>query len=67
MPDVFSVGLGGGTKVEIVDDAAIVGPESVGHRLTQEALVFGGSVLTTTGEESNLLQLRHSNDHTDLS
>ena len=48
MPDVFSIGLGGGTRVE--GDAAnvTVGPKSVGYRLTQEALVFGGEVLTCT-------------------
>lgn len=51
MPEVVSVALGGGTKVDEVDDGAVnVGPESVGHRLTSEALVFGGSTLTTTGE-----------------
>ncbi|KAF4125452.1 N-methylhydantoinase A/oxoprolinase/acetone carboxylase, beta subunit [Geosmithia morbida] len=48
MPEVVSVALGGGTKVEEKGDAVHVGPESVGHRLTTEALVFGGSTLTTT-------------------
>ncbi len=48
MPDVFSIGLGGGSLV--VDDrrGIEVGPTSVGYRLTSEALVFGGSTLTTT-------------------
>ncbi len=46
MPDLLSVGLGGGT---VVDPAArTVGPVSVGHRLTSEALVFGGRQLTAT-------------------
>jgi N-methylhydantoinase A/oxoprolinase/acetone carboxylase beta subunit len=48
MPDVFSFGLGGGSLV--VDDAKglKIGPTSVGYKLTEEALVFGGAVLTTT-------------------
>jgi N-methylhydantoinase A/oxoprolinase/acetone carboxylase beta subunit len=50
MPDLFSIGLGGGS---IVNDAGgtqavEVGPQSVGYRLTQEALVFGGRTLTAT-------------------
>jgi N-methylhydantoinase A/oxoprolinase/acetone carboxylase beta subunit len=50
MPEVFSVALGGGTKVEEVGDVVNVGPESVGHRLMQEGLVFGGDTFTATGE-----------------
>jgi N-methylhydantoinase A/oxoprolinase/acetone carboxylase beta subunit len=47
MPDVLSIGLGGGSLVR-QDDRVRVGPESVGYRLTEEALVFGGSTLTAT-------------------
>ena len=43
-PDLLSVGLGGGSRVH----ANRIGPDSVGHRLTSDALVFGGSTLTTT-------------------
>jgi N-methylhydantoinase A/oxoprolinase/acetone carboxylase beta subunit len=46
MPDLLSVGLGGGTIVD--REASAVGPVSVGHRLTSEALVFGGAQLTAT-------------------
>lgn len=46
MPDVQSLGLGGGSLVRVEDGA--VGPESVGYRLTDEALVFGGGTLTAT-------------------
>jgi N-methylhydantoinase A/oxoprolinase/acetone carboxylase beta subunit len=46
MPDVTSIGLGGGSLVDL--DGMTIGPESVGYRLTQEALVFGGSRLTMT-------------------
>jgi N-methylhydantoinase A/oxoprolinase/acetone carboxylase beta subunit len=44
MPDVLSVGIGGGSYVR--DDS--VGPDSVGYELTKRALVFGGDVLTAT-------------------
>lgn len=46
IPDVLSLALGGGTVVS--DKGDTVGPESVGHRITQEALVFGGNTLTFT-------------------
>jgi len=46
MPDLLSLGLGGGTVVD--HSCRSIGPESVGYRLTQEAMVFGGGVLTTT-------------------
>ncbi|QIM16294.1 hydantoinase/oxoprolinase family protein [Leucobacter insecticola] len=46
MPDVLSLGIGGGSIVN--EQTAEVGPESVGYRLSSEALVFGGSTLTAT-------------------
>jgi N-methylhydantoinase A/oxoprolinase/acetone carboxylase beta subunit len=46
MPDLISIGLGGGSLVD--PPALTVGPQSVGYRLTEEALVFGGSTLTAT-------------------
>ncbi len=46
MPDVFSMGLGGGSLVSA--DGASVGPTSVGFRLVEQALVFGGDTLTAT-------------------
>jgi len=49
MPDVHSFGLGGGSIVH--DDGhghVRVGPRSVGYRITDEALVFGGDTLTAT-------------------
>jgi N-methylhydantoinase A/oxoprolinase/acetone carboxylase beta subunit len=46
MPDVLSIGLGGGSLVDPQTHA--IGPRSVGYRLTQEALVFGGTQLTMT-------------------
>jgi N-methylhydantoinase A/oxoprolinase/acetone carboxylase beta subunit len=47
MPDVFSMGLGGGSLVR-GEDEPTVGPDSVGYELTEKALVFGGDTLTAT-------------------
>ena len=59
MPDVLSIGLGGGSLVRGTERSAsgtsigaasdlTVGPDSVGYRLTERALVFGGDTLTAT-------------------
>jgi N-methylhydantoinase A/oxoprolinase/acetone carboxylase beta subunit len=49
MPDLLAIGLGGGSLVRQQADGAVrIGPDSVGYRLTEEALVFGGSTLTAT-------------------
>lgn len=48
MPDVFSIGLGGGSIVTDDEPWPHVGPRSVGYRVTEQALVFGGDVLTAT-------------------
>lgn len=49
MPDVLSIALGGGTVIRQADDGGVLlGPDSVGYQLRQEALVFGGSVPTMT-------------------
>ena len=46
MPDLLSIGLGGGSVIE--RDPLAVGPQSVGYRLTRKALVFGGQIMTAT-------------------
>jgi N-methylhydantoinase A/oxoprolinase/acetone carboxylase beta subunit len=46
MPDVYSVGLGGGSLVDL--ETLTIGPQSVGYRLTEEALVFSGNTLTAS-------------------
>lgn len=49
MPDVLSIGLGGGSRIGVGDNGEVtVGPDSVGHYLTSKALVFGGDVMTAT-------------------
>jgi len=46
MPDVLSIGVGGGSHV--ANGGLDVGPTSVGYQLTERAIVFGGSELTAT-------------------
>ncbi|OAX41291.1 hydantoinase [Rhizopogon vinicolor AM-OR11-026] len=50
MPHVTSIGLGGGSIIreDLITKKVTVGPDSVGHRITSESLVFGGSTLTAT-------------------
>ena len=57
MPDLFSLGLGGGSRVTL--DPLAIGPVSVGYRLTTETRVFGGATLTATdiGVAAGLLDL----------
>ncbi|MEX0983987.1 MAG: hydantoinase/oxoprolinase family protein [Actinomycetota bacterium] len=43
MPDVISVATGGGT---VIEPGGVLGVDSVGHRLTTRALVFGGDTPT---------------------
>lgn len=46
MPDLISIGLGGGTIVRAGDHGVSVGPDSVGYRVVTDALLTGGSTLT---------------------
>lgn len=46
MPDLLPMALGGGTIIDPVTGK--IGPRSVGYRITEKALVFGGDTLTTT-------------------
>lgn len=48
MPDVLSIGLGGGSIVRELDDRITVGPDSVGYKLHSEGLIFGGKTITTS-------------------
>ena len=48
MPDLMSIGLGGGSMVRNDGHGVTVGPDSVGYRITEEAMIFGGSTLTAT-------------------
>lgn len=48
MPDILSIGLGGGSRVVEAAEGITVGPDSVGFRLLTEGLIFGGSTLTAS-------------------
>ncbi|HEU5386005.1 MAG TPA: ABC transporter substrate-binding protein [Streptosporangiaceae bacterium] len=48
MPDLVTIALGGGTVIAEDASGVLIGPRSVGYRLTQEALVFGGQTPTLT-------------------
>lgn len=49
MPEVISLGLGGGSRVIFDDQGSVsVGPESVGYQLQTQSQCFGGSILTAT-------------------
>lgn len=49
MPDVVTIGLGGGSIVRQQPDGTItVGPDSVGYEITSKALIFGGDIMTAT-------------------
>ena len=58
MPDILSIGLGGGTIIHNAQELLLqdnpdlstiaIGPESVGYQLTKKALIFGGDTLTVT-------------------
>ncbi|WP_150274886.1 ROK family protein [Paenibacillus tepidiphilus] len=49
MPDILSIGLGGGTIVRPDGPGGVtVGPDSVGYELTKRGRIFGGDTLTAT-------------------
>jgi N-methylhydantoinase A/oxoprolinase/acetone carboxylase beta subunit len=48
MPDLVTMALGGGTVVTQDPGGVRLGPRSVGYLLTQQALVFGGTMPTLT-------------------
>ncbi|HEV7138306.1 MAG TPA: hydantoinase/oxoprolinase family protein [Steroidobacteraceae bacterium] len=58
MPDVLALGFGGGTRIHLdaslhraggLDENSLrIGPDSVGYRITEEAMIFGGHVLTAS-------------------
>ncbi len=47
-PDIVAIGLGGGSIVSVRDGTVTVGPVSVGYRLVEEGIAWGGSTITAT-------------------
>ncbi|MWV44145.1 ROK family protein [Paenibacillus sp. HJL G12] len=50
MPDILSIGIGGGTivRADAAQDVVTVGPDSVGYELLKRGRIFGGDTLTAT-------------------
>ncbi|QED49989.1 hydantoinase/oxoprolinase family protein [Cytobacillus dafuensis] len=48
MPDLISIGLGGGSIVTVAGDDIKIGPDSVGYQIKEKAICFGGEILTAT-------------------
>ena len=46
MPDVVTIGIGGGTIVRFKEDKCQLGPDSVGYLLKEKGVSFGGFTLT---------------------
>jgi len=47
-PDIVAIGLAGGSIVSIGGDEIKIGPVSVGYRLIEEGIAWGGNTLTAT-------------------
>lgn len=62
MPDLISVGLGGGTVLRGTGEEVRVGPGSVGYRVVSEALVAGGETPTLTDASVRAGRLRGFGD-----
>ena len=54
MPDIISIGLAGGTIVKGDEDNFEIGPQSVGYKITEESIVFGGNTLTLSDVAAKL-------------
>lgn len=48
MPQVESIGIGGGSIVRHMEKGATVGPDSVGYAIREKARIFGGETITAT-------------------
>ncbi|MEK4029162.1 hydantoinase/oxoprolinase family protein [Pseudobacillus sp. FSL P4-0506] len=48
MPDMLSIGIGGGTIIRKNETGYTIGPDSVGHEITKKGIIFGGDILTAT-------------------
>jgi N-methylhydantoinase A/oxoprolinase/acetone carboxylase beta subunit len=48
MPDVYSIGMGGGSHIEINNNRIEIGPKSCGAKTFSQSISFGGKQLTLT-------------------
>lgn len=47
-PDILAIGLAGGSIVTVEDSNIKVGPISVGYRLIEDGIAWGGNIITAT-------------------
>lgn len=59
MPDILSIGIGGGTVIHRNDDGFTVGPDSVGYEIVTKSKVFGGDVETASDNAARLNRAFH--------
>ena len=49
MPDLLSIGCGGGSIVRIADSGEVrIGPDSLGYEIIRRSIAWGGNTITTT-------------------
>jgi N-methylhydantoinase A/oxoprolinase/acetone carboxylase beta subunit len=56
IPDVYSIPLGGGSIVRTAHQQVHIGPDSVGSRLAEEGICFGGQTFTVSGSKFRVLR-----------
>ncbi|BAW87437.1 hydantoinase/oxoprolinase [Limosilactobacillus fermentum] len=59
MPDILSIGIGGGTVIHRNDDGFTVGPDSVGYEIVTKSKVFGRDVETASDNAARLNRAFH--------
>lgn len=64
MPDIMSIGIGGGTIVHKWKNKLQIGPDSVGYNIVNKAKIFGGDVETVSDDAAKLK--RAFSNHYDL-
>lgn len=69
MPDVVSIGLGGGTIIKTQEERVELGPQSVGYQITDKALSFGGDIYTLSDYAilKGALDIKDTLDKNDIS
>lgn len=64
-PDVIALGLGGGTIIADKSSSIAIGPVSVGYRLTEDGVCWGGRTLTATDVAVALGYMKIDDDRCD--